>query len=221
MPGPFKPDLAPAGKPPHNPKQEEVPNQKIKDLLAKADREEQARKAKNYAKIIGQGISSEAISELAEHLGHLTGVGTLLTSGKHFIAAESTQQHLDELQELSSPAYLLEKCTCGQCEVLVNYAIEQKESKLYRRLAKAMPIPFGSSVIRLGEAARGAYKKWVTKNRGVRRRQNACVLWICAKYGCPVAKALMEELLGGIPEVIEAVNSYYGIIQLAEKLKST
>jgi hypothetical protein len=31
----------------------------------------------------------------------------------------------------------------------------------------------------------------------------------------------MEELLGGIPEVIDACNSYYGILQLGEKLKST
>jgi hypothetical protein len=153
MPGPFKPDLAPAGDPPHNPSREEAPKDKIKDLLAKADREEKAlaRQAKKDVKIVVGGISTEVISELAEHLGHLTGVGTVLTSGKHFVAAESTQQHLDELSEMRNPAYLLEKCKCGQCEVLVNYAYDQKESKLYRRLAKAMPIPFGSSVIRLGK----------------------------------------------------------------------
>jgi hypothetical protein len=97
---------------------------------------------------------------------------------------------------------------------------DQKESKLYRRLAKSMPIPFGSSLIRLGEAARGLYKK-AKGTRGVRRREMACILWICAKFGCPVAKAILEELLNGMPAVIEACSAYYGILKVAEKMKST
>ena len=71
-----------------------------------------------------------------------------------------------------------------------------------------------------GEGVRALYKK-ATGTRFVERRKKACVLWISAKEGCPVAKAVMEELLGDMGDVIEAARSYYGIIQLAEKMKST
>lgn len=221
MSGPFPDDHAPAGDPPHDARHD-IPPKKISRLIALAEKEEKSwrNRASKYGKITLQGAGTDGASELLEHLGHFTGVGTILTSAKHMAAVASTQEHLDFLKDLDNPIILFDKCTCGQCHAVRAYVYDQKESKLYRRLAKAMPIPFGSSLIRLGEAARGAYKK-ATGTRGVERKKMACTLWICAKFGCPVAKAIMEELLGGMPEVIEVCSSYYGILVLAEKMKST
>jgi hypothetical protein len=217
----FPNDPAPAGPPPHNPKRG-IPDEKINRLLglAKAEEERWKNKAKSYAKITANGAGTEVVSELLEHLGHFTGVGTLVSSAKHAAAAASTQEHLDFLNDINDAQILFDRCTCQQCHVVRAYVHEQKESKLYRRVAKSMPIPFGSSLIRLGEAARGAYKA-LNGTRGVHRKEMACTLWICAKFGCPVAKAIMENLLNGMPAVIEVCSSYGGILRLAEKMKST
>jgi hypothetical protein len=220
MSGPFKPDPAPAGDPKHDPRSN-IPKSKLKRLIDLAEKEEKSWKnlASTYGKATANGVASEVVTELLEHLGHFTGVGTLLTSGKHAAAVASTQEHMDRLNELKDPSIVFDRCTCEQCHVVLAYAYDQKEAKLYKRLAKAMPIPFGSSLIRLGEAARGAYKK-LTKTRGVHRKEMACTLWICAKFGCPVAKAIMEELLGGMPAVIEACSTYFGILKVAEKMRT-
>src|SRR5579872_6177786 len=95
MSGPFPNDPAPAGPPPHNPNRG-IPDEKIDRLLglAEAEKNRWKNRATAYAKITANGAGTEAVSELLEHLGHFTGVGTVLSSVKHAAAAESTQEHL-------------------------------------------------------------------------------------------------------------------------------
>ena len=54
------------------------------------------------------------------------------------------------------------------------------------------------------------------------RNKFACVAWVAAKEGCPTAKAIICELLGGRPEkLMAAVSRYVGILAIAKKMKSS
>jgi hypothetical protein len=159
---------------------------------------------------LGAGIA------VGEHLLNATGVGMVVSAARHGAAANSTHKHLEALAAIN-----YEKCTCGQCGHVADYVIGKKSQKLVLRMAKAAPVPFLGSVITVGQKIKGIGKA-IMGTRGVNRNKHACLVWVAAKEGCPTAKGIICELLGGKPEkLMAAVSKYVGILAIAKKMKSS
>lgn len=205
------PDPAPTGSPAglRNEK-------KLLALIKKAEDEESGGSIfVGYLMAAGDAVLGVGIA-VGEHLLNATGVGMVVSGVRHGAAAHSTNKHLEVLADIN-----YEKCTCGQCVHVFEYIVQKKAQKLVTRAAKAAPIPFIGGVITLGQKIKGIGKA-IIGTRGVNRKKHACVVWVAAKEGCPSAKSIICELLGGKPEKLSAaVSRYVGILAIAKKMKST
>jgi hypothetical protein len=146
-------------------------------------------------------------------------VGAAITTAamvKHAAALNSTVNHLDNITSLN-----FNRCTCNMCMDVTDYIITKKSSKVVRRGARvgASLVPFANLGITVGEKLKGIYKL-VKGTRKVNRKKFACILWITAKEGCPVAKGIVNELLGSPAKMMKAFSHYAGITAIAEKLSS-
>jgi hypothetical protein len=134
-----------------------------------------------------------------------TGVKTILKSVvNHFTfsvagaifdapAAISTSTHIKRLGEIQQKTTTY-GCNCSgvgtKCHAILKYIIEQKEKKQSRCVLGAIP------VIGTVESLRGVYKSLTKTNKGAERERNAKVLRNNAHNGCPMARALVVELVG-------------------------
>ena len=181
----------------------------IRGLLLKA-KAEQSRWTKVKSPLRTVVVSGGTFA--TETLLHVSGIGMIVNLVQHGASAASTESHLTELGRINP-----EKChkKCRKCDELLGYVYGQKDKKLDRRMMKMAP---GLAYVEHGRAKLHALGK---KNRGAKREMYACMLWIAAKDGCPVAKAILDELFCGIDGLMKVVAAYSGILAIAEKLKST
>jgi hypothetical protein len=185
-------------------------NDHVDDLLEKASGEYNQWYGRGRA---AAGILASAGIKTGETLLHISGVGMIFNAARHGAAADSTDRHLTGLDGIN-PA----KCACKHCDEFLHYVTGQKEKKLDRRMS--MMSPFIGTVESLRQKAHGLSKRF-KGTRSHKRKFFACYLWIAAKDGCPVAKAIVDELFGGQDGLIKVVSAYSGILAIAVKLKST
>lgn len=160
--------------------------------------------------LVGLGITA------GEQLLNTTGVGAMVNLVRHGKSAASTFDHIENLAELLNRINT-ERCTCGQCENVIIYVLGKKSNKFGKRVAKCIP---GIGLLAtIGEKAKGIYKL-AKGTRGVNRTKFAAVVWIAAKEGCPTAKSVICELMGGPAKMYKAVSSYTGILDVAVKMRS-
>jgi len=189
---------------------------KLNGLIKKAeDKESGGSIFLGYLLAAGDAVLGVGIA-VGEHLLNATGVGMIVSGVRHGAAAHSTNKHLEALVGIN-----YEKYTCKQCYHVVHYVIGKKSQKLVTRIAKAAPVPFIGGLITIGQKFKGIGKA-ILGSRGVHRKKFACVVWVAAREGCPTAKGIICELLGGKPEkLMAAVSDYLGILAIAKKMKST
>lgn len=188
-----------------------VSKSKIDSLIRCAENDKDW--VKTVKDIVGATVVGAATTAVTEVVPV---AGQAISMAKHAAAANSTKDHLDHIVELN-----YEKCQCNYCEQVCDYIITKKSSKLVRRCARAglSIVPFANLGITVGEKLKGVYKL-VRGTRKVNRKKFACILWITAKEGCPVAKGIVNELLGSPAKMMKAFSRYCGITAIAEKLSS-
>jgi len=111
------------------------------------------------------------------------------------------------------------RCICDHCSAVYDYVFDQLQLKSAKRYVGALP---GISTLStVGFALRGAYKRAVG-TKGVERHKYACMLWVCAKDGCPCAKALISQLFDwDVSAFVTIVTSCMGIKLVALKMQSS
>lgn len=189
---------------------------KLTALIKKANDEESGGSIfLGYLMAAGDAALGAGIA-VGEHLLNVTGVGMVVSAARHGKAAHSTHKHLEALADIN-----YEKCSCGQCVHVFDYVVGKKSQKMVLRMAKAAPVPFLGAVITVGQKLKGIGKA-IMGTRGVNRTKHACLVWVAAKEGCPSAKAIICELLGGkVETLMTAVSHYVGILAIAKKMKSS
>ncbi len=202
---PLLPHMAPTG----GSKPIDFGNDQVKGPLQKT--------AGEYNEWYGRGRAATGPAASAgivagETLLHVSGVGMIFNAVRHGAAADSTDRHLAGLGRIN-PA----KCVCKHCDEFLHYVTDQKAKKLDRRMS--MMAPFLGTAETLRQKAHGVAKR-IKGTRGHKRKFFACFLWIAAKDGCPVAKAIIDELFGDQNGLIKVASAYSGILAIAVKLKA-
>jgi hypothetical protein len=188
-----------------------VTERKIKACLAEGDKRDYKKIALAIVGATVKGVVTRAVTDLVPIAGGVIG------AAQHGAAIKSTMEHLEDIIKI----FGIQKCTCKCCDKVAEYIIVKKTSKIGRRGYRATigAISHTNILLTIGEGAKGIYKKAIG-TRGVHRKHDACILWIAGKEGCPVAKKIVNVLLGSEPKMASAFGSYAGIIAIAEKLKS-
>src|SRR5579872_1820898 len=188
-----------------------VTERKIKACIAEGDQKDYKKIALDLIKITVKGVVTTALTEVVPLAGPAIG------AVQHGAAIKSTMEHLEDIIKV----FGMQKCTCRHCESVFDYITIKKTSKIGRRGYRATigALSHTNILLTIGEGAKGIYKKAIG-TRGVNRKKYACILWITGKEGCPVAKKIVNILLGSEAKMASAFGSYAGIIAIAEKMKS-
>jgi hypothetical protein len=174
-------------------------------------------------------------------VAHIASAGThLALSMRDAASIESTKEHIRGLREIQ--ADLTKKsnlCTCDHCFEVVGYAISQKGTKIVRKqgqiaahgvsAASPVPLPLGDVITARGLGHTSL--KWKAGQLGKDRSRHARFLHAGArgtvshsknkpvkfKNGCPVARAIIDELTGHWMRWVFADD---GASAIAQRLKS-
>ena len=173
---------------------------------------------KDYLKIAKEIICATVVGVVQTAITEVLPVaGPAMAMAQHGAALKSTMDHLDDLADKVHYG----KCSCGKCEEVFDYIVTKKSSKVARRGYRATfgALTHTSILLTIAEKGKGIYKAAIG-TRKVNRKRHAAILWIAGKEGCPIAKQIVNVLLGSQSKMLKAFGSYAGIIAIMEKLSS-
>ncbi|HEY7423492.1 MAG TPA: hypothetical protein VH682_04550 [Gemmataceae bacterium] len=146
----------------------------------------------------------------------VVGMGTIPKAGIAAYQGVSTGSDIEELGKRFKESK--DRCFCGHCEEIYDYIFDQLQLKAAKQYVSFVPVIGLLSTA--GFALHGAYKR-AAGTLGVERHKYACMLWVCAKDGCPCAKAMIHQLFDCEGSALaDVLSSYAGIEAIARKIQS-